>query len=124
RIKAALLLCLMAAAALTASEAWRTLKVEKGRGIPGDVYEKIISENAEAHKKIAEALLEYETLDGVHVKEILEHGEIRTSVEYKPLSAVKNGDEEEKEGENKPEKVPATGQTEASSAESMPESKP
>ncbi len=48
--------------------------------------EKIISEHAEAHKKIAEALLEYETLDAVHVKEILEHGEIRTSVEYKPIS--------------------------------------
>lgn len=48
--------------------------------------EKIISEHAEAHKKIAEALLEYETLDAVHVKEILEYGEIRTSVEYKPIS--------------------------------------
>lgn len=50
--------------------------------------EKIISEHAEAHKKIAEALLEYETLDGIHVREILEFGETRTPVEYKPLSAV------------------------------------
>ena len=48
--------------------------------------EKIISEHADAHKKIAEALLEYETLDGVHVKEIVEFGEIRTAVDYKPLS--------------------------------------
>ena len=55
RIKAALLLCLMAAAALTASEAWRTLKVEKGRGIPGDVYEKIISENGEAEFYLRES---------------------------------------------------------------------
>lgn len=86
--------------------------------------EKIISENAEAHKKIAEALLEYETLDGVHVKEILEHGEIRTSVEYKPLSAVKDDAEEEKESENKPETVPAPEQTEAPSAEPTPEPKP
>ena len=86
--------------------------------------EKIISENAEAHKKIAEALLEYETLDGVHVKEILEHGEIRTSVEYKPLSAVKDDAEEEKESENKPENVPATEQTDAPAAEPATESKP
>lgn len=86
--------------------------------------EKIISENAEAHKKIAEALLEYETLDGVHVKEILEHGEIRTSVEYKPLSAVKDDAEEEKESEHKPENVPATEQTDAPAAEPATESKP
>ncbi len=84
--------------------------------------EKIISENAEAHKKIAEALLEYETLDGVHVKEILEHGEIRTSVEYKPLSAVKDDAGKEKESENKPETVPAPEQTEVPSAEPAPES--
>lgn len=76
--------------------------------------EKIISENAEAHKKIAEALLEYETLDGVHVKEILEHGEIRSSVEYKPLSVR---EEEAKENENKSEDDPATEPTETTNAE-------
>jgi cell division protease FtsH len=31
-------------------------------------------------EKIAEALLEHETLDGVHVQEIVDHGEIRTPV--------------------------------------------
>lgn len=76
--------------------------------------EKIISENAEAHKKIAEALLEYETLDGVHVKEILEHGEIRSSVEYKPLSVR---EEEAKENENKSEDGPATEPTGTTNAE-------
>lgn len=76
--------------------------------------EKIISENAEAHKKIAEALLEYETLDGVHVKEILEHGEIRSSVEYKPLSVR---EEEAKENENKSEDVSADEPTGTTNAE-------
>lgn len=57
--------------------------------------EKILAEHAEAHRKIAEALLEHETLDGVHVKEILEYGEIRTPIEYKPLSAsARNGGNE------------------------------
>lgn len=54
--------------------------------------EALIAENADAHKKIAEALLEYETLDGVHVKEIIEHGEIRSSIEYKPLSVSEKTD--------------------------------
>lgn len=59
--------------------------------------ERIIAEHADAHKKIAEALLEHETLDGVHVKEILEFGEIRSPIEYKPLSASekKNAEKEE-----------------------------
>ena len=74
--------------------------------------EKIIAERADAHKKIAEALLEHETLDGVHVREILEYGEIRTPVEYKPLSvpAEKTGEDDgakNADAEKKPEPVPA-----------------
>jgi cell division protease FtsH len=42
--------------------------------------EKLIADNAEAHRKIAEALLLHETLDGVHVMEILKTGEIQTPV--------------------------------------------
>ncbi len=42
--------------------------------------EKLIADNAEAHRKIAEALLLHETLDGVHVMEILKTGEIQTAV--------------------------------------------
>jgi cell division protease FtsH len=42
--------------------------------------EKLIADNAEAHRKIAEALLQYETLDGVHVMEILKTGSIQTPI--------------------------------------------
>lgn len=40
----------------------------------------IVGQHRAALDKIAEALLEYETIDGKHVMEILEHGEIRTPV--------------------------------------------
>jgi len=42
--------------------------------------EKLIADNAEAHRKIAEALLLHETLDGVHVMEILKTGSIQTPI--------------------------------------------
>ena len=42
--------------------------------------EKLIADNAEAHRKIAEALLQHETLDGVHVMEILKTGAIQSPV--------------------------------------------
>jgi cell division protease FtsH len=42
---------------------------------------KIIEEHREALEKTAEALLKYETIEGVHVEEILKYGEIRTPVE-------------------------------------------
>ena len=47
--------------------------------------EKIIAENADAHRKIAEALLQHETLDGVHVMEILKTGAIQTPVVGTPV---------------------------------------
>lgn len=62
--------------------------------------ERLISEHADAHKKIAEALLEYETLDGVHVKEIVEFGEIRTEVGYVSL-AKKAEERKAREAEEK-----------------------
>ncbi len=40
----------------------------------------LIEENREALTKIAEALLEYETIEGKHVQEIVEYGEIRSEV--------------------------------------------
>ena len=49
--------------------------------------EKLIAEHAEAHRKIAEALLEHETLDGVHVMEILKTGAIQTPVVGQPVGA-------------------------------------
>jgi len=42
--------------------------------------EKLIADNSDAHRKIAEALLLHETLDGVHVMEILKTGAIQTPV--------------------------------------------
>ena len=42
--------------------------------------ERLIADNADAHRKIAEALLEHETLDGVHVMEILKTGSIQTPI--------------------------------------------
>ena len=50
--------------------------------------EKIIADHAEAHRKIAEALLEHETLDGVHVMEILKSGEIQTPVVGTPVPTL------------------------------------
>jgi len=44
----------------------------------------IIIEKRPALDKIAEALLEFETIDGKHVYEILEHGEIRTPIVVQP----------------------------------------
>ncbi|MBM3867617.1 MAG: ATP-dependent zinc metalloprotease FtsH [Verrucomicrobia bacterium] len=42
--------------------------------------EKLVADNAEALRKIAEALLQHETLDGVHVMEILKTGAIQSPV--------------------------------------------
>jgi cell division protease FtsH len=41
---------------------------------------KVITENRDALMKIAEALLEFETIEGKHIMEIIEHGEIRSTV--------------------------------------------
>lgn len=40
----------------------------------------LLETHEEALRKVAEALLEYETLEGKHVEEILEHGELRSEV--------------------------------------------
>ena len=47
--------------------------------------EKIIAENADAHRKVAEALLEHETLDGIHVMEILKTGSMQTPIVGTPV---------------------------------------
>ncbi len=48
--------------------------------------EKLIAEHAAAHRLIAEALLEHETLDGVHIMEILKTGAIQTPVVGSPVA--------------------------------------
>ena len=60
---------------------------------------KLIGEHRDALTKISEALLEYETIEGVHVKEIIEHGEIRTAIESNTLIHRKK--DEPKENEEK-----------------------
>jgi len=48
KLKMLLLLCLVLAAALSAVGAWRSLQVEKGRGAPKELYEKLLEEGADA----------------------------------------------------------------------------
>lgn len=64
----------------------------------------LITEYREALEKIAQALLEYETLGGKHVYEIIEFGEIRSPVFKKvevPKAIVNESPEEEKVKEGK-----------------------
>ncbi len=79
-------------------------------GIISEQYsraEQIIEERREALEKIADALLEYETIEGKHVMEILEHGEIRSPViSSKPLEEPPpppNGASEKKQDNDEPE---------------------
>ena len=65
---------------------------------------KIIEEHREALRTIAEALLEHETIEGVHVHEILKYGEIRTTVET-IKDRADSADEEEPEGEPEAKKA-------------------
>jgi cell division protease FtsH len=73
-----------------------------------DQYERataIVSERRAALTKIAEALLEYETIEGRHILEILQFGEIRSSVTPVPLTSTA-----EKLAEKKlADKAPAPG---------------
>ncbi|MBI5691736.1 MAG: ATP-dependent zinc metalloprotease FtsH [Verrucomicrobia bacterium] len=62
----------------------------------------IISEHRPAPDKIAEALLEHETIDGKHVLEILQHGEIRSPIVVSPVTKT-DGQPPKK----LPEKTPA-----------------
>ncbi len=64
----------------------------------------ILTEKRAALDKTAEALLEYETIEGKHVHEILEHGEIRSPI-VRDVPAEKNSDDEPEEAPRKePEK--------------------
>ena len=69
-----------------------------------DRARKLIEENREPLKKIAEALLEHETIEGIHVQEIIEHGEIRSPIETINDMAG-SGDEDEPEDEPRAKKA-------------------
>ena len=62
-----------------------------------DRAKKLIEENREALTKIADSLLEFETIEGKHVQEIVEYGEIRSEV-------ISNKTEEEKRKQEESEK--------------------
>jgi len=62
----------------------------------------LIAEHKSALEKIAEALLEYETLEGKHVHEIIEHGEIRSEViSSKPIETHEEAKEQEAKDKKK-----------------------
>ncbi len=69
--------------------------------------QQMIVEHREALEKIAEALLEHETIDGKHVDEILEFGEIRSPV----ITNFPKPDEPTAE-EKKPKKKPSKSEDE------------
>ncbi len=94
------------------------------KGLIDEQYErayKIVEDRREKLDLIAEALLEYETIEGKHIHEILEHGEIQSPVvdtspalKTKEPAPVAEGDKEssEEEGEElgpgtRPAGVPA-----------------
>jgi len=70
---------------------------------------KILTEHRTALDKIAEALLQYETIEGKHVNEILEFGELRSSV--LPPVIGKPGDKAEAKPADKPSSEPVAGDT-------------
>ena len=67
----------------------------------------IINSRRAALDKIASTLLEHETIDGRHVKEILDFGEIRTPIVNEPLS--KQNDKGNKKSTDKPAPAPDLG---------------
>jgi cell division protease FtsH len=62
----------------------------------------IVLEKRSALDKIAEALLEYETIDGKHVQEILDFGEIRSTVIREVPPVVRPEDKNNKKLADKP----------------------
>ena len=67
---------------------------------------KILNDNIDALHKSAEALLEHETIEGKHIHEIIEKGEITSPIiKSIPLSKGSNDDEEAEEKSEKQDKT-------------------
>ncbi|CAI8307393.1 MAG: ATP-dependent zinc metalloprotease FtsH [Opitutia bacterium UBA7350] len=64
----------------------------------------ILNQNRTALDLCAEALLEHETIDGKHVQEILEHGEMRSPIVKREIKVAKSETEAEEDAAQKPEK--------------------
>ena len=65
----------------------------------------LIDEHRDALTKIAEALLEYETIEGKHVQEIVEFGEIRSEVISTKTEELKQDEAEKEENAAKEKKA-------------------
>jgi cell division protease FtsH len=63
----------------------------------------VLNKHRNALDVIAEALLEHETIDGKHVLEIIEHGEMRSPIVKREV--VVDEPEEEEEADDQPKKV-------------------
>lgn len=63
----------------------------------------ILNEHRKALDLCADALLEHETIDGTHVKELLEFGELRSPVIKREVTTQEPEDESGEEEEKKPE---------------------
>ena len=72
---------------------------------------KILNDNIDALHKSAEALLKHETIEGKHIHEIIENGEI-TSPIIKSIPLSKGSNDDEKEEEEKSEKQDKTNEDE------------
>jgi len=78
----------------------------------------LIYANRASLDKIAEALLEYETIEGKHVLEILEHGEIKSAVVVSPPPKPKPVEAPAKEGTTAKETEPSVPALEGTPAPS------
>ena len=54
----------------------------------------LLNEHRGALDLTAEALLEHETIDGIHVKEIIEFGEIRSPIVKRSINASEDASDE------------------------------
>lgn len=71
-----------------------------------DRAKKLIEENREGLTKIAEALLEFETIEGKHVQEIVEYGEIQSEVVSTKTEEGKRKQEESEKEDSEEKKAP------------------
>jgi cell division protease FtsH len=72
----------------------------------------IIKEHREAFVKVAELLLEHETLEGKHVYEVLKHGEVQSEIQPHAIKVreQQKAEEEEKAAREKAKEKKSTGE--------------
>lgn len=80
KLRVFLLICLMAAAAFTAAEAWRALRVEKGKGVPQEIYSRLREEGSPVQFVLRDSGGYVAVYEGERGKEPLEVTGIEVSV--------------------------------------------